>query len=163
MMPLRTRLVRLILGAAIFALNGCTRNDIDDRRTPNAGVRPPLVRQISLVPGASPIDPFAPNPFEGDTAAHQEGQRLYSWFNCSGCHFEGGGGIGPALMDRAWIYGGEPVQIFDSIASGRANGMPSFGDKVTAEQIWKITLYVQSLAPQADAQSKSRGSVSNAP
>ena len=29
-----------------------------------------------------------------------EGQRLYSWMNCSGCHGPaGGGGMGPSLMD----------------------------------------------------------------
>ena len=35
----------------------------------------------------------------------RQGKRLYRWFNCIGCHANGGGGIGPALMDDRWIYG----------------------------------------------------------
>ena len=31
--------------------------------------------------------------------------------------------MGPPLMDAKWIYGGEPVQIFDSIVNGRPNGI----------------------------------------
>lgn len=162
MMARRALAAGVVPAMALAALIGCGRTDPDGARPPDAGLRPPSVRQVSLVPGGSTPDRFAPNPFEGDTAAHQEGARLYGWFNCSGCHFEGGGGIGPALMDRAWIYGGAPAQIFDSIASGRANGMPAFGDKITAEQIWKITLHVQSLAVEDDAPSRSRGGVTDA-
>jgi cytochrome c oxidase cbb3-type subunit III len=92
-----------------------------------------------------------PNPFAGDSRAIAEGRRLYDWMNCSGCHFEGGGGIGPPLMDDDWIYGGRrPTQIFDSIASGRANGMPAYGDKLPPEQIWQIVAYVQSLGEGTD-------------
>ena len=35
-----------------------------------------------------------------------QGKRLYAWFNCIGCHANGGGGIGPAADGRQWIYGG---------------------------------------------------------
>lgn len=90
------------------------------------------------------------NPYAGDAGAHAEGKRLYSWMNCSGCHFEGGGGIGPPLMDDDWIYGGAPAQIYDSIASGRANGMPTFGDKLEPQQIWQIVTYVESLNVDRD-------------
>ena len=37
----------------------------------------------------------------------QPGQEALRWFNCSGCHGNGGGGSGPPLMDDIWIYGGE--------------------------------------------------------
>ena len=41
-----------------------------------------------------------------DNAYHlSEGKRLYTWFNCNGCHAKGGGGSGPPLMDDRWIYG----------------------------------------------------------
>src|SRR4051812_23968614 len=44
----------------------------------------------------------------------QQGKRLFSWMNCTGCHAHGGGGIGPALMDVRWIYGGSVQQIYSS-------------------------------------------------
>ena len=51
------------------------------------------------------------------------------WFNCKGCHADGGGDLGPALMDGWWRYGPDPVSIFASIRDGRPHGMPAFGDK----------------------------------
>ena len=86
------------------------------------------------------------NPYQGNAFAISEGKRLYNWFNCSGCHFQGGGGIGPALMDDEWIYGKEPAQIYDTILRGRPNGMPSWAGKIPEYQIWQIVEYVQSLA-----------------
>jgi cytochrome c oxidase cbb3-type subunit 3 len=77
--------------------------------------------------------------------AVSEGKRLYSWYNCVGCHARGGGGMGPALMDPSWIYGHEPAQIFASIAGGRPNGMPAFGSRVSEAQVWLLVAYVQSL------------------
>lgn len=103
------------------------------------------VPQSPLVPGMRRTGLAIANPYAGDPGAEAEGKRLYTWMNCAGCHFEGGGGIGPPLMDDDWIYGGNPAQIYDSIASGRANGMPTFGDKLAAQQIWQIVTYVETL------------------
>src|SRR3954466_10309003 len=56
-----------------------------------------------------------------------EGQRLFDWFNCSGCHGGGGGGhIGPALTDAEWRYGSSVEDVHRSIADGREHGMPAF-------------------------------------
>ena len=68
--------------------------------------------------------------------------------NCVGCHFHGGGGIGPPLMDEKWIYGSDPLQIFSTIVEGRPNGMPSFRGKLNDDQVWKIAAYVRSLSGQ---------------
>jgi len=74
---------------------------------------------------------------------------LYSWYNCVGCHAHGGGGIGPALMDRTWIYGGRPEQIYASIVQGRPNGMPSFGERLDDADRWRLVAYVQSMGGNA--------------
>src|SRR4051812_32558151 len=67
------------------------------------------------------------NPYADDAAATTAGRRLFVQFNCYGCHGgHAGGGMGPSLRDPDWIYGNADSQIFDSIASGRANGMPAF-------------------------------------
>ncbi len=72
--------------------------------------------------------------------------QLYNQMNCVGCHFNGGGGIGPPLMDTSWTYGGRLDQIYDTIYFGRANGMPAWGGKLTDDQIWKIATYVRSMS-----------------
>ena len=74
-----------------------------------------------------------------------EGKRLFTSFNCSGCHGNGGGGSGPALMDGRWIYGGNIENIVATIREGRPNGMPSFRGKITDNQIWQIAAFVRSL------------------
>src|SRR5690348_13140362 len=58
------------------------------------------------------------NEYEENAYALSEGQRLFSSFNCVGCHAHGGGGMGPALMDSKWIYGHDPAQIFATIVEG---------------------------------------------
>ena len=64
-----------------------------------------------------------------------EGKRLFSQWNCSGCHANGGGGMGPPLMDRTWIYGSSPESVYSSIVRGRPNGMPSFSGRIPQHQL----------------------------
>lgn len=103
---------------------------------------------VRLTPvGAGGPTPFGRprSPYQENAYGISEGKRLYQSFNCNGCHASGGGGIGPALMDDKWIYGESPEQIFSSIVQGRPDGMPSFADKITDDQVWQIVAYVQSL------------------
>jgi cytochrome c oxidase cbb3-type subunit 3 len=72
--------------------------------------------------------------------------KLFKQFNCAGCHFNGGGGIGPPLMDDQWIYGGRLDQIYDTIYQGRPNGMPAWGGKIADPDIWKLASYVRSMS-----------------
>ena len=74
------------------------------------------------------------------------GRILFGQFNCSGCHSNGGGGIGPSLMDDEWIYGGRLEQIHQTIVEGRPNGMPSWGGRIPDQQIWQIATYVRSMS-----------------
>ena len=86
------------------------------------------------------------NPFEGNQQALAEGERLFIWMNCAGCHgAKGGGAIGPPFRDADWIYGDDHASIFQSVQQGRPNGMPAFGPKLPDEAIWKIALYERSL------------------
>jgi len=83
----------------------------------------------------------------GDNAYHlSNGQRLYGWMNCGGCHSNGGGGMGPPLRDDEWRYGGSLEAIVSTIMNGRPNGMPSFRDKITEDQAWELATYVRSLS-----------------
>ena len=87
-------------------------------------------------------------PYEESAYAVGEGKRLFSAFNCAGCHNHGGGGIGPALMDAKWIYGSHPEQIYSTIVQGRPNGMPSFAGKIPDYQVWELVAYVRSMSGQ---------------
>jgi cytochrome c oxidase cbb3-type subunit III len=88
----------------------------------------------------------AENPYARNAWGLSQGEKFYRWFNCNGCHSNGGGGIGPALMDGTWIYGGDAASVYQSIVAGRPNGMPSFRDRLTEQQAWQLVTYVHYLA-----------------
>jgi cytochrome c oxidase cbb3-type subunit 3 len=109
---------------------------------------PQFVATSTLFPGGGAAPAPDPNVaiYQGNPQAIAAGERLFNWYNCSGCHFHGGGGMGPALMDQQWIYGGALDQIHASIVQGRPNGMPSWGRKIPDAQIWQIAAFVKSLS-----------------
>lgn len=53
--------------------------------------------------------------------------------------------MGPNLTDKQWRYAGTPAALFNSIAQGRPQGMPSWAHTLPAAQIWSIVAYLQSL------------------
>ncbi|MFN2532577.1 MAG: cytochrome c, partial [Pyrinomonadaceae bacterium] len=99
-----------------------------------------------LRPGATKTETPTANPAEEQAYSVSEGKLLFTQYNCVGCHFNGGGGIGPPLMDEKWIYGSQPANVYATIVEGRPNGMPSFKDKVTPQQVWQLVSYVRSLS-----------------
>ena len=79
-----------------------------------------------------------------------EGERLFDWYNCSGCHFHGGGGMGPALMDQQWIYGGASIRSTPALSRAGQTACRPGRRKIPDAQIWEIAAYVKSLsAPNA--------------
>jgi cytochrome c oxidase cbb3-type subunit III len=102
-----------------------------------------------LYPGPQPPPTPENSPFQNNAYGMAEGKRLFDFYNCSGCHAHGGGGMGPPLMDDQWIYGDHPANIFETIVEGRPNGMPSFRNKVPDQQVWQLVAYVQSMSGQA--------------
>ncbi len=131
---------------ALLALAGCKREERAFRVEPPNWTRASGVPLTDLQPGTAQPMPATRNEFEENAFAVSEGKRLYEQMNCVGCHFHGGGGIGPPLMDARWIYGSDPSQIFSTIVQGRPNGMPSFRNKLNDDQVWKIAAYVRSLS-----------------
>lgn len=107
---------------------------------------PPVPTAVGPLPGPAQNPPRRTNPYENNVAAMAEGRELFVRMNCSGCHGgRAGGGMGPSLRDVDWLYGSTDAQIFDSIAEGRAHGMPSWGLHLPEDQIWKLVAYVKSL------------------
>jgi cytochrome c oxidase cbb3-type subunit III len=107
------------------------------------------VIDTALAPGvgASLVtsDPRAA-PYYNNAEAVNTGKRLFSQYNCSGCHSNGGGGMGPSLMDNVWIYGGRLEQIHQTLVEGRPNGMPTWGGKIPDQQLWQLSAYVRSMS-----------------
>jgi cytochrome c oxidase cbb3-type subunit 3 len=137
----RASLIALLLVAA-----GCERETRRYDEIPAAAARHDSVRLTQLQPGAPQPTPPALSPYQENAYGIAEGKRLFSAFNCNGCHAMGGGGIGPALMDDKWIYGFEPYQIHSTIVQGRPNGMPAYGGRVPDQQVWQLVAYVQSMS-----------------
>ena len=143
--------VRIIQGivccCSMMLIVSCQREHRDIRPSPTRlAIYSDAAREDLIRPGG-PVQPQAvvTNPYNASAYDISEGSRLYNWYNCSGCHFPGGGGIGPPLIKKHWIYGGEPANLFDTIVKGRPNGMPSWGGRIPEYQIWEIVAYIRSL------------------
>lgn len=141
----------LLLLLLPLALASCEREERHFRaERENTGPNESAVRNSINQPGMALggyVKPPADNVsmYDDNAFAINEGKRLYRWYNCSGCHANGGGGMGPALMDSEWRYGSDPASLYASITQGRPNGMPSFGGHIPDDQVWKIVAYVRSM------------------
>jgi cytochrome c oxidase cbb3-type subunit 3 len=139
-----------LLCLALFA-TACQREERNTRPDPSLGNGDQVVPVTTLAPGGerpSASDAKAAE-FEANAFHLSEGKRLFDWFNCSGCHANGGGGMGPPLMDDKWIYGSSIENIHATIRDGRPNGMPSFREHVPDDQIWELSAFVRSLSGNA--------------
>jgi cytochrome c oxidase cbb3-type subunit 3 len=136
----------LIVALTILALAACEREQRRYREPLARAQRPPRERLVSLVPGPATAGVTIRNPYGYNALGISEGKRLFTWYNCVGCHANGGGGMGPPLMDERWIYGSDPENIFSTIVEGRPNGMPAFRNKIPDYQVWQLVAYVQSLS-----------------
>jgi cytochrome c oxidase cbb3-type subunit 3 len=141
---MRTAVVSFALICA--SMTACQRQNEQLRPEPTRlVVFADAARESELEPGGKQPHPQPSNPFGANAYDISEGQRLFSWYNCSGCHANGGGAIGPPLIKQDWIYGGEPANLFDTIVKGRPNGMPTWGGRIPEYQIWQIIAYIRSL------------------
>ena len=147
--------MRLLIPVIVIcglALSSCEREKRDFRSTPApaASSQPEIAMSFS-VGGTPPVTTQDP---KGDSYVNNayhlsQGKTLYSQMNCNGCHANGGGDSGPALMDDRWIYGGNVENIAATIREGRPNGMPSFRGKIPDDQIWELAAYVKSMSGNA--------------
>lgn len=143
---------RLLPFALVTVLAIATNNaSAQQDAAPPAQHGPNEVFVTGLFPngGAPPPQDMIGARFEGNKLAIAAGKELFGEMNCAGCHFNGGGGMGPALMSGHWRYGGRIDQIYASIAQGRPKGMPTWQDSLQPQQIWELAAYVKSLSAPA--------------
>ena len=125
-----------------------------ERRTPNAELLLWLVAFVLGLLLSASTSAFAQqnssapmkNPYSGNTAAVAEGKELYKKMNCYGCHgMQGGGGMGPSLIDEAWKTGdGSDRNLLDQILNGKGQ-MPPYKTMVNDDQAWKLVAFIRSL------------------
>ena len=138
-------IVVVILGIALFLSCKREQRAFEPSKPVPSNV---AVTLSDLQPGITAPEAQVKNPAEESAWAVSEGKRLFTAYNCAGCHANGGGGMGPPLMDEKWIYGSQPANVYATIVEGRPNGMPSFRHKIPDEQVWQIAAYVRSLSGQ---------------
>jgi cytochrome c oxidase cbb3-type subunit 3 len=144
------RVSALAIGLAALLVSACNREERHSRAKPTGETIPAGTSPDTIWPGGTvpqTLDPRA-KLYDNNAPAIAQGQQLYTQMNCVGCHSHGGGGMGPALIDDEWRYGGRIDQIATTIAEGRPNGMPSWRSKLTEDQIWKLAAYVRSMSGQ---------------
>ena len=139
----------VLLVAVVALAASCERDTRRYEELPAAANRDTSVRVGGLEPGVRQGNPPVKGPYDDNAWGMGEGKRLYAAYNCAPCHgANGGGAIGPPLIDDTWIYGAAPDQIYATIAQGRPDGMPSFGGHVPSQQIWQLVAYVRSMSGQ---------------
>jgi len=142
--------------AAVLLVGAVAAAPRAPQETPNAGARDSLrfvAHPDNVPPGFPSHDrPLAlKNPFEGNAQALKTGSQLYVAYNCIDCHgADGSGAMGPSLADSRWHFGGTPAEVFESIYQGRPDGMPTWGGRITNDQIWMLVTYVRSLSAGKD-------------
>jgi cytochrome c oxidase cbb3-type subunit III len=102
---------------------------------------------VNIVPGRSGAEPRLTSPMANDPASVERGMQYFNGFNCVGCHApNGGGGMGPALTSRNFIFGDAPAQHFTVIAHGAPYGMPAWADVLPENIIWDLVSYIDSIS-----------------
>jgi cytochrome c oxidase cbb3-type subunit 3 len=145
-MSRRCKTFAVVLGVSLaLASSACLR---EKREFPQDSTLSQSVVLSELHPGggATPSAPVIAD--ERNAYSLSEGKTLYQSYNCIGCHSNGGGGMGPPLMDDQWIYGYEIDQVYRSILEGRPNGMPTWRNKISDRQIWQLAAYVRAMSGQ---------------
>lgn len=66
--------------------------------------------------------------------------------NCASCHKPDlTGAIGPNLLDKVWIHGGTPMNVYSTITTGVASkGMPTWGPILGPKKISEAAAFIMS-------------------
>jgi cytochrome c oxidase cbb3-type subunit 3 len=102
--------VKLAIGVSLFTAflaSACRREERRFREVAPSTTATSVASAVNLQPGPTYTVTQTHGPYEYNAYAISEGKTLFNQFNCSGCHSNGGGGMGPPLMDdkcsrRSW-------------------------------------------------------------
>lgn len=91
-----------------------------------------------------------------DASDLESGKTIYT-NNCMACHAaDGGGGIGPNLVDEHWILGGGIKNVFHTVAEGgrAGKGMVAWKSILKPTEIQQVSSYILSLQGTTPASPK---------
>ncbi len=102
-------------------------------------------RRMAYVDGTDQLKPIPD--IAQDPEALKVGQRLFLQ-NCSQCHgSDARGQTGfPNLTDNAWLYGGEPAAIVNTVMNGRVGMMAAWKDALGDDGVREVVSYTLSLS-----------------
>src|SRR5215211_3429948 len=94
-----TRIAAASGALLVMVVAACERESRSFHEHQVVSARADLATQTSLTAGG-PVGPTGTqSPFQRNAVGISDGKRLFSAYNCTGCHANGGGAIGPPLMD----------------------------------------------------------------
>jgi len=130
----RLNLSRVAIALAMASSLGAWGCDSEKRTVDaTAPVTAPTGRSDPRLPA------YADNKFQ-----QSQGGLYFTWYGCGQCHSQSA--QRPQNFSTAnFRYGGDIPFLYQSIADGRAGGMPAYKDRVPAQQIWQMASYVKSL------------------
>jgi len=80
--------------------------------------------------------------------AIERGRKVFAE-NCVACHGPSGAGnqeLGAKnLANGIWLYGGDKPSLVETVGQGRSGSMPAWDERLDAETIKMLTIYVHSL------------------
>jgi len=83
-----------------------------------------------------------------DAVSSKKGQVIFAE-QCAACHQAAGEGStdlgAPALNNTIWLYGGDKKTIMETVSNSRKGVMPAWGQKLNADVIKKLTIFIHSL------------------
>lgn len=90
-----------------------------------------------------------------DASALDAGKKIFVTA-CAACHAaDGGGTVGPNLVDEYWLHGGSMADVFKSIKYGwPEKGMKSWKDDYSPVQIAQLASYIKSIKGKKPATAK---------
>jgi cytochrome c oxidase cbb3-type subunit 3 len=93
--------------------------------------------------------------FDQSPTALAAGKSIYET-NCVACHAaDGGGGVGPNLVDDYWLHGGAIKDVFTVVKYGVVEkGMVPWEDQLSPEQIQQVSSFILSLKGTTPANPK---------
>ncbi|MBZ4219125.1 MAG: c-type cytochrome [Chlorobium sp.] len=101
--------------------------------------------EMEMMTAAKTEKPVIMKEYAGDKEAIEEGKEIFA-NTCAPCHnADATGGIGPNLRAPKLKYGSTGKDIYESIANGRPNGMPSFLPQIGADKISKVIAFLETL------------------
>lgn len=135
------QIVCLVIASAAFADD--ERSDAGGRKT---GSKHPAVASTPAPASAgtaSPAKTSTSTPAAATAAplsAAGEGRRAWLKYNCSGCHGDrAGGAMGPNVVGK------DRGDVSEAVREGEDEGMPSYGNRLTATEIQNISIYLRSI------------------